>query len=68
MTQRQKELVEAISRYRATNRHCPTQAELADVLGVSRTRVDHLISALEKKGVVRRLPGKSRTLHVVQPD
>lgn len=68
MTQRQQQLVEAITKFRATNRHCPTQAELAVVLRVSRTRVDHLISALERKGVVRRLPGKSRTLHVVQPE
>ena len=66
MTKRQEELVDALREFVAVNRHAPTQAELAAVLGVSRTRVEHIICALEKRGVVRRFPRQSRTLHIVQ--
>ena len=67
MSPRQEELVRAIKEYRAANGCQPTQAELAVTLGVSRTRVDHIVAALERRGVVHRFPGKARTIHVLEP-
>jgi DNA-binding MarR family transcriptional regulator len=65
MSPRQKELVDAITQYRATHGVLATQTELAAKLGVSRTRITHIVSALERKGIVGRRPGSARTLHVL---
>lgn len=67
MSPRQEELVRAIKEYRVAHGCQPTQAELAVTLGVSRTRVDHIVAALERRGVVNRFPGKARTIHVLEP-
>jgi len=65
MSPRQQELVGAISQYVARHGYQPTQAELAVTLGVSRSRVEQLVSALERKGVVYRKSGHARTLRVL---
>lgn len=65
MSPRQKELVAAISQHIHTHGYSPTQSELAVTLRVSRTRVEHIVSALERKGVIDRRPGLPRTLRVL---
>jgi len=65
MTARQQSLIDAISLFRKQHGIAPTQTELAQLLKVSRTRVEHIVSACERKGLIARLPGKQRTLHVL---
>jgi len=65
MTVRQQSLLAAISQFRAEHGVSPTQTELAQLLHVSRTRVEHIVSACERKGLIARLPGKQRTLRVL---
>lgn len=65
MSPRQQQLVNAINEYRVANGCCPTQSELAVTLCVSRSRIEHMVCALERRGVVHRLPKKARTLHVL---
>jgi len=65
MSPRQQELVEAINQHINTHGYSPTQSELAETLRVSRTRVEHIVSALERKGLIDRRPGLPRTLRVL---
>jgi len=67
MSPRQQELVQAISEYVTRHGFQPTQAELAATLKVSRSRVEQMVSALERKGIVHRKSGHARTLRVMSP-
>ncbi len=63
LTKRQAQILELIAEHRARRGYSPTVREIAHLLGLSSvaTVAEH-ISALEKKGLLRRLPNKARSV------
>lgn len=62
-TERQRELLEVVSEYRARNGLSPTLREIGDAMGISSTNgVGQILKALEKKGYITRTPGRSRSI------
>lgn len=67
LTKRQREALEAIQRYRQGHGHVPTVRELGVVLGLSPScSVQYYLEILQRKGYVRRPPGKARCLTVAR--
>jgi repressor LexA len=68
LTTRQREVLDTIIQYRDDRGYPPTVRELARILGVSSPRgaTKHL-EVLERKGWIRRTPGVSRGIEVMQP-
>lgn len=65
LTARQKEVLEAIIRYRDERGYPPTIRELAGDLGLSSPRgVSKHLDVLQRKGWIRRSPGASRGIEV----
>lgn len=63
LTDRQKQLLDYL---RSCNR-CPSYIEMRDALGLtSKSGVHRLITALEERGFVRRLPNRSRAIELVE--
>jgi repressor LexA len=72
LTPRQLQILTFIRDYRRKNGYSPTMQELADSLHITKVTVFEHVGALEKKGLLRRLPYKARSLelapHVDFPD
>lgn len=68
LTQRQRDVVEAIRSFTARAGYAPSYRDIGDALGGMSTNAvsDHL-EALEKKGVIRRTPGVPRSIVVIDP-
>lgn len=68
LTARQREVLATIIRYRDDWGYPPTVRELARILGISSPRgaTKHL-EVLERKGWIRRTPGISRGIEVMEP-
>jgi repressor LexA len=62
VTPRQLEILRFIRDYRATNGYSPTMQEIAGQLGVNKVTVFEHVESLVRKGVLRRLPFKARSL------
>jgi repressor LexA len=62
VTPRQLEILRFIRDYRATNGYSPTMQEIAGLLGVNKVTVFEHVESLVKKGFLRRLPFKARSL------
>lgn len=62
VTPRQLEILRFIRDYRTTNGYSPTMQEIAALLGVNKVTVFEHVESLVKKGFLRRLPFKARSL------
>lgn len=64
LTSRMRELLA----YLSTRELCPTYDEMRRALGfANKGRVWHLITALEERGYIRRLPYKTCAIEVLKP-
>ena len=62
VTPRQLEILRFIRDCRARNGYSPTMQEIASLLGVNKVTVFEHVESLVKKGFLRRLPFKARSL------
>lgn len=62
VTPRQLEILRYIRDYRANHGYSPTMQEIAAALGVNKVTVFEHVESLVKKGFLRRLPFKARSL------
>ena len=67
LTQKQKDLLLLIDRKNKTVGVPPSYDEMKDALGLaSKSGIHRLITALEERGFIRRLPNKARALEVLK--
>lgn len=67
MTRKQAELLSYIETYMMAERVAPSFEEMKVALGLkSKSGVSRLISALEERGLIRRLASRARSLEVTQ--
>ena len=66
-TERQKEVINFISRYVNTHKYPPTIREVADHFSISVKGASDHLAALKKKGLLKQGDRKSRTLELVKP-
>ena len=67
MTRKQAELLSYIETYMMAERVAPSFEEMKVALGLkSKSGVARLISALEERGLIRRLASRARSLEVTQ--
>lgn len=65
---RQKQILDFIKQYIDANGYAPTLKQIAAALGVSSLATVHEhLQALEKKGLIRRKTGASRSIELVEP-
>ena len=64
LTPRQLEILIYVRDYRRSHGYSPTMQELADSLRITKVTVFEHVGALEKKGLLRRLPHKARSLEL----
>jgi len=62
LTPRQLQILTFVRDYRRRHGYAPTMQELADAFHISKVTVFEHIEVLEKKGLLRRLPHKARSL------
>lgn len=66
LTPRQKEALSFIGGFIERNGYSPSLDEVAKALGLSgKGNVHRLISELEKRGAIRKLPNKNRSMVIV---
>ena len=66
LTQRQAELLQTIERL-TLNGVAPTVREMRDAMGFASTcNIPRLLTCLEARGYVRRLPGKARAIEILR--
>ena len=67
LTGRQREVIAFIRGHQAEHGYAPTIREIGDAMGISSTNAvnDHL-KALERKGRIRRTPGASRAIRILE--
>ncbi len=65
LTKPQQQTMDALSRYFLLNRQSPTVAELSGILRLKSQSVIDRLTALEKKGFIRRIPQKWRNIEIV---
>jgi repressor LexA len=67
VTARQQKILDYISRYFEVHKEAPTMAEIGREFGLrSLASVHHVISILEKEGLIRRIPNVSRGIELVK--
>lgn len=67
LTDRQRDIVAFIQRYRAEHRFSPSVREIRDAVGVSSTSTVHLeLVELERAGVIRRPGGLARATTLIE--
>jgi repressor LexA len=67
LTPKQLDLLSAINSYRHVHGYSPSFRELAKQLGRTATAIVYAVDALVKKGALRRVPHKGRSLEVIIP-
>jgi repressor LexA len=67
-TPKQLQIMTFIRDYRAQNRTSPTLEEIGNSLGVHRVTVHQHVAALVKKGAIRKLPQRSRSIEILDRD
>ena len=67
-TPKQLQIMTFIREYRAANRTSPTLEEIGNSLGVHRVTVHQHVAALVKKGAIRKLPQRSRSIEILDRD
>ena len=69
ITARQRRVLDFISRYFDAHQEAPTMAEIGRELGMrSSASVHHVVSILEREGLIRRIPNASRGIELVKED
>ena len=64
-TPKQLQIMNFIRDYRKENRTSPTLEEIGNSLGVHRVTVHQHVAALVKKGAIRKLPQRSRSIEIL---
>ena len=64
-TPKQLQIMNFIRDYRATHSTSPTLEEIGHSLGVHRVTVHQHVAALVKKGAIRKLPQRSRSIEIL---
>jgi repressor LexA len=64
-TDRQAQYLAFIHDYTKVNRQPPAEADIARFFGVSPPSVHQMLGELEKRGLLARTPGASRSLRVL---
>lgn len=67
-TPKQLQIMNFIRDYRAQHRTSPTLEEIGNSLGVHRVTVHQHVAALVKKGAIRKLPQRSRSIEILDRD
>jgi repressor LexA len=67
-TPKQLQIMNFIQEYRAQHRTSPTLEEIGNSLGVHRVTVHQHVAALVKKGAIRKLPQRSRSIEILDRD
>lgn len=65
LTERQEEVLEFIVAFIKDNGYSPSIAEIASFMGVNANASFEVVSAIEKKGYIKRTPYVSRSIVVV---
>ena len=69
LTPRQREVYNFICRFQGAHGYAPTIAEIRAHLGLSSPATVHqLLSALEREGLIRRIPNVSRGIEIVKQE
>ena len=67
ITARQKRVLDYIKRYFETHQEAPTIAEIGKEFGMSSSAsAHHVVSLLEREGLIRRIPNVSRGIELVE--
>lgn len=68
LTARMKECLSAIERHLSDRGVAPSFDELKEALGASsKSNVHRLLSALEERGFIRRIPNRARAIEILKP-
>jgi repressor LexA len=67
-TPKQLQIMRFIRDYRMQNQTSPTLEEIGESLGVHRVTVHQHVAALVKKGAIRKLPQRSRSIEILDRD
>lgn len=65
LTPRQQDTMDVIAEYIGTHLFSPTTREIGDMLGVNQTAATNLVAACERKGKLKRIAGKARTITIL---
>lgn len=69
LTEKQKKVFLAIESYMKTNRVCPSIREISEQVGIKTPgAVQGILDRLEKKGVIKRTPGKARSIIITSTE
>lgn len=66
-TDKQGQYLAFIHLYTKLNRQPPAEADIQRYFGVTPPSVHTMIITLEKRGLIRRQPGRARTIEVLVP-
>ena len=68
LTAKQKELADFIATFIKLHEYAPTYEEMADGIGLgSKSGITRLLTGLEERGVIVRLPDRARCIQFVNP-
>ena len=68
LTKKQAELLTFLKTATADTDICPSFDEMREALNLkSKSGIHRLISGLEERGYIRRLPNKARSIEILQP-
>ena len=68
ITARQRRVLDYIKQYFEAHQEAPTIAEIGKEFGMSSSAsVHHVVSTLEREGVIRRIPNVSRGIELIEP-
>jgi repressor LexA len=65
LTERQAEVLDFIKAYIARTNYSPTIMEIVEHFSIKVSEANDIVFALEKKGAIRRIIGKPRTITVI---
>jgi repressor LexA len=69
ITARQRKVFDYIAHYLDTHQEAPTMAEIGRQFGMSSSAsVHHIVSILEREGLIRRIPNVSRGIELVKDE
>src|SRR5258708_12931310 len=67
ITARQRRVLDYIKHYFDVHQEAPTMAEIGQEFGMSSSAsVHHVVSILEREGLIRRIPNVSRVIELVK--
>lgn len=67
-TPKQLQIMRFLRDYQLEHGTCPTLEEIGQALGVHRVTVHQHVAALDKKGAIRKLAQRSRSIEITDPD